>query len=395
MLVAIRNGCGDENNEDMSMTSLSAPITIIRPDIIEFGVGVAGKLGKWAKDQGFARILVVSDAFNASRVGILELPGEVTVFSHVKPEPDTDNLDLVLAAANAAQADLIVGFGGGSAMDLAKLVSVLSGSTQTLRDVVGAGKVATLRRVGLAQVPTTSGTGSEAGIRALVTDPATQAKLAVESIHMLADIAVIDPGLTFTVPAATTAATGVDAMAHCVEAFTNRKAHPMIDLYALEGVRLVGRYLARAVADGSDAEARAGLSLASLYGGFCLGPVNTAGGHALAYPLGTRWHVAHGAANALIFPHVLAFNTPSAAEKTAQVITALDLKAGAGQASVFDAAFGFCAALGIEMRLSALGVPEKDLGVMADDAFAIRRLLDNNPRNLERADILSIYQAAY
>jgi alcohol dehydrogenase len=137
------------------------------------------------------------------------------------------------------------------------------------------------RRVALAQVPTTAGTGSEAGIRALVTDPKTMAKLAVESMHMLADIAVIDPALTFTVPARTTAATGVDAMAHCVEAFTNRKAHPMIDLYAIEGTRLVGKYLARAVKDGSDAEARAGLSLASLYGGFCLGPVNTAGGHAL------------------------------------------------------------------------------------------------------------------
>jgi alcohol dehydrogenase len=395
MFVAVLSGCCDENNEDMSMTSFSAPITIIRPDIIEFGVGVASRLGKWAKDQGFARILVVSDAFNASRVGILELPEDVAVFSQVKPEPDTDNLDQVLAAANAAQADLIVGFGGGSAMDLAKLASVLSGSSQTLRGVVGAGKVAQPRRAGLAQVPTTSGTGSEAGIRALVTDPTTQAKLAVESIHMLADIAVIDPGLTFTVPAATTAATGVDAMAHCVEAFTNRKAHPMIDLYAIEGVRLVGRYLARAVADGSDAEARAGLSLASLYGGFCLGPVNTAGGHALAYPLGTRWHVAHGAANALIFPHVLAFNTPAAVDKTAQVIAALDLKAGAKQAAVFDATFGFCAALGIEMRLSALGVPETDLGMMADDAFAIRRLLDNNPRDLGRDDILSIYQAAY
>lgn len=377
------------------MTSLSAPITIVRPEIIEFGVGVAAKLGAWAAAQGFSSVLVVSDAFNASRVDILALPGDVTVFSQVRPEPDTDNLDLLLSVANEARADLIVGFGGGSAMDLAKLASVLSGSAQTLREVVGAGKVAHRRRVGLAQVPTTSGTGSEAGIRALVTDPQTQAKLAVESIHMLADIAVIDPGLTFTVPAATTAATGVDAMAHCVEAFTNRKAHPMIDLYAIEGVRLVGRYLPRAVADGSDAQARAGLSLASLYGGFCLGPVNTAGGHALAYPLGTRWHIAHGAANALIFPHVLAFNTPAVAEKTKQVIEALNLKAGLDQASVFDASFGFCAGLGIEMRLSALGVPADDLGVMADDAFAIRRLLDNNPRELGRSDILSIYQAAY
>lgn len=377
------------------MTSLNAPIAIVRPEIIEFGVGVAGKLGAWAKAKGFSRVLVISDAFNASRVDVLELPGEVTVFSQVKSEPDTDNLDLVLAAANTARADLIVGFGGGSAMDLAKLASVLSGSTQTLRDVVGAGKVTGRRRAALAQVPTTSGTGSEAGIRALVTDPATQAKLAVESIHMLADIAVIDPGLTSTVPAATTAATGVDAMAHCVEAFTNRKAHPMIDLYAIEGVRLVGRYLARAVADGSDAEARAGLSLASLYGGFCLGPVNTAGGHALAYPLGTRWHVAHGAANALIFPHVLAFNASSVPEKTARVIDALNLNAGSDQASVFDATFGFCAGLGIEMRLSALGVPETDLDAMADDAFSIRRLLDNNPRDLGRGDILSIYRAAY
>jgi alcohol dehydrogenase len=377
------------------MTSLSAPITIVRPEIIEFGVGVAPRLGTWAAAQGFSRVLVVSDGFNASRIDILQLPGVITVFSQVRPEPDTDNLDLLLTVANDARADLIVGFGGGSAMDLAKLASVLSGSAQTLREVVGAGKVAQRRRVGLAQVPTTSGTGSEAGIRALVTDPQTQAKLAVESIHMLADIAVIDPGLTFTVPAATTAATGVDAMAHCVEAFTNRKAHPMIDLYAIEGVRLVGRYLARAVADGSDAQARAGLSLASLYGGFCLGPVNTAGGHALAYPLGTRWHIAHGAANALIFPHVLAFNTPAVAAKTKQVIEALNLEAGLDQASVFDASFAFCAGLGIEMRLSALGVAADDLGVMADDAFAIRRLLDNNPRELGRSDILSIYQAAY
>lgn len=198
------------------------------------------------------------------------------------PEPDIANLDKVLAAAEAAQADLIVGFGGGSAMDLAKLAAVLAGSEQTLREVVGPNKVQGSRKAALAQVPTTSGTGSEAGIRALVTDPETKAKLAVESLHMLADIAVIDPSLTFSVPARTTAATGVDAMAHCVEAFTNRKAHPMIDMYAIEGTRLVGKYLPRAVRDGSDAEARAGLSLASLYGGFCLGPVNTAGGHALA-----------------------------------------------------------------------------------------------------------------
>lgn len=377
------------------MVSLDSPITIVRPHLIEFGVGTAGRLGKWAADKGYKRILVISDAFNASRTEALELKGEVTIFAEVTPEPDIANLDKVLAAATAADADLIVGFGGGSAMDLAKLAAVLAGSDQTLHDVVGPNKVRGPRRVALAQVPTTSGTGSEAGIRALVTDPKTMAKLAVESILMLADIAVIDPALTFTVPARTTAATGVDAMAHCVEAFTNRKAHPMIDIYAIEGARLVGKYLARAVRDGSDAEARAGLSLASLYGGFCLGPVNTAGGHALAYPLGTRWHVAHGAANALIFPHVLAFNTPSVPEKTQAVMSALGYETSEDIKSVFDAAYAFCADLGIEMKLSGLGVPESDLDAMADDAFAIRRLLDNNPRDLSRADIRSIYEAAF
>ncbi len=377
------------------MVSLDSPITVVRPEIIEFGVGTAGKLGKWAAAKGYASTLVISDAFNASRVDVLELPGHVSVFADVTPEPDIPNLDKVLEAANAAQAELIVGFGGGSAMDLAKLAAVLAGSSQTLHEVVGPHKVTGPRKVALAQVPTTSGTGSEAGTRALVTDPKTMAKLAVESLYMLADIAVIDPALTFTVPARTTAATGVDAMAHCVEAFTNRKAHPMIDIYAIEGARLVGKYLARAVKDGSDAEARAGLSLASLYGGFCLGPVNTAGGHALAYPLGTRWHVAHGAANALIFPHVLAFNTPSVPEKTRAVMAALGYQTSDDVRSVFDAAYAFCADLGIEMKLSGLGVPADDLDAMADDAFAIRRLLDSNPRDLARDDIRAIYQAAF
>jgi alcohol dehydrogenase class IV len=197
------------------------------------------------------------------------------------------------------------------------------------------------------------------------------------------------------VPPAVTAATGVDALAHCVEAYTSRKAHPAIDLYAVEGARLVGRWLPRALADGSDRVARAGLALASFYGGLCLGPINTAGGHAVAYPLGTRHHVAHGAANALVFPHVLAFNAPAVPERTAAILAALGLPAAADPAAVFDAAYRWCAGLGCEMRLSAHGVPADDLPRMAEEAHAIRRLLDNNPRDLTRDDILAIYRAAY
>jgi alcohol dehydrogenase class IV len=279
-------------------------------------------------------------------------------------------------------------------MDLAKLAAVLPGSGQTIGDVVGAERVQE-RRCALVQVPTTAGTGSEAGTRALVTDPATRNKLAVQSRHMLADLAVIDPDLTLTVPAQATAATGVDALAHCAEAFTSRKAHPVVDHYALEGIRLVGRHLARAVADGGDREARAGLALASFYGGVCLGPVNTTAGHAVAYPLGTRHHIPHGAACALIFPHTLAFNAPATPERTAAILRALQLEAGDDERAVFTAAYRFCADLGLEMRLSRLGVPEGDLGTMAEEAHAIRRLLDNNPREISREEILALYRAAY
>lgn len=374
--------------------SLPTPIEIQCPPVLRFGSGQAATLGAWAREQGVSRTLVVADAFNAGRVDLLGLPGTVTVFGTVKPEPDISNLQAVLAMAEAAAPELVVGFGGGSAMDLAKLAAVLPGSGQSIHDVVGPEKVRG-RAVKLAQVSTTSGTGSEAGTRSLVTDPATQNKLAVQSRFMLADIALVDPDLTMTGPPSVTAATGVDAMAHCAEAFTSRKAHPLIDLYALEGIRLVGRFLKRAVDDGSDREARAGLALASLYGGFCLGPVNTTAGHAVAYPLGTRHHIPHGLACALIFPHALAWNAPAAPDKTAQVLAALGQDASTDPDTVAERAGAFCRALGMDMRLRAHGVPEADLETMATDAHGIRRLLDNNPRDISRDEIHALYHRAF
>lgn len=376
------------------MRDLGRPLRFVHPPIVEFGPGRASAVGAFAKARGCRRPLVVADAFNVDRVDRLGLDEPVTVFGGVVPEPDVANLDELLALAEAVKPDLVVGFGGGSAMDLAKLAAVLPGSGHSIADVVGVDRTAR-RGCALVQVPTTAGTGSEAGIRALVTDPGTHNKLAVESLDMLADLAVIDPDLTISVPAAVTAATGIDTLAHCVEAFTNRKAHPLIDFYALEGIRLVGRHLARAVTDGADRDARAGLAVAAFYGGLCLGPVNTAAGHAIAYPLGTRHRVAHGLANALIFPHVLAFNAAAVPDKTRQVLAALGLPESIEEDAVRAAASRFCASLGIDMRLSGLKIPDGDLPAMADEAFAIRRLLDNNPRDLGRDDILAIYRAAY
>jgi alcohol dehydrogenase class IV len=373
--------------------SLLQPIDLVRPKQILFGSGVAARVGDWVGARNLKKAFVVADAFNAKRVDVLRLACETIVFDSFRPEPDAADLEKLLAAVEASSPDLVIGFGGGSAMDLAKLAAVLPGSGQHFMDVVGPDKVRGRSRA-LVQVPTTAGTGSEAGTRALVTDPKTLAKLAVQSEYTLADLAAVDPDLTLSVPRAITVATGVDALAHCVEAYTNKKAHPTIDLFALEGIRLVGRWLPRVAENGADREARAGMALASLYGGFCLGPVNTAGGHAVAYPLGSRHHIPHGAANALIFPHVLAFNAPAVPERTATILAALGLEAKSDPAGVFAVAHKWCVDLGCEMRLSALGVPADDLPIMADEAHAIRRLLDNNPRDLTRDDILAIYRAA-
>ncbi|MDP9835810.1 alcohol dehydrogenase class IV [Neorhizobium huautlense] len=371
----------------------TAPVIILhQPKRLIVGAGTIGEVGPWAADV--SSTLVIATPITAGFVDRLKLPGKVSLFDAIPGEPEIATLDAALAAARAAKPDLVVGLGGGSVMDVAKLVAALWDGEQVLADVAGPNKVAG-RKTRLAQVATTAGTGSEAGIRSLITDPASGAKIAVESPYLIADLAVLDPELTYSVPSAVTAATGVDAMAHCVEAFTSKRAHPMIDGFARMGFSLVGKFLGRAVKDGSDREAREGMMLASYYGGICLGPVNTAAGHAIAYPLGTLLHLPHGLANAIVFPHVLAFNQPVVSAKTAEVAEALGLGKGLSQADLSASAHRFCADLGIEMSLAKHGATEAGLPRFAADAHAIRRLMDHNPADMSVEDVLGIYRASF
>lgn len=333
---------------------------------------------------------MLADPFTAANIPQLGIP-VYAQFSQLKGEPD---LAVLQAAVDAAKGcDVVIGYGGGSVMDLAKLVAVMQNGNPALQDISGVNR-APKRLVGLVQIPTTAGTGSEVGTRALITEPSTHSKIATESPFMLADLAIIDPQCSMSVPAAITAATGVDAMAHCVEAFTSKRAHPLIDDYALRGIELVGKYLKRAVNNGADSEARTGMALATFYGGICLGPVNTTAGHAISYPLGTRYTIAHGLANALIFPHTLAENSYAQKEKTAKICAALGF-AGDDKDSIFAGAYAFCADLGLDMRLKHYGVEKSALASMAQEAHAIRRLLDWNPVELSVADIERIYHQAF
>jgi len=376
----------------MSRSDLTRPITLHLPPRLEIGAGAAARVGDWA--EGVTRTLVIAQPVTAAMAERLGLSGQVEIFTDVAPEPKDTDLDAAIEAARRLRPELIVGLGGGSVMDVAKLVAVLWNADQGLADVVGPNRVAG-RHARLAQVATTAGTGSEGGIRALVTSSETGMKLAVESPQMLADLAVLDPDLTMTVPPTVTAATGVDALAHCVEAFTNIRAHPLIDSFARMGIELAGRHLARAVADGADAEARANMLLASFYGGICLGPVNTAAGHALAYPLGTHAGLPHGLSVALLFPHVLAFNAEARPEKTAEILHAIGLAPTVDPNRVAGAVAEWCSGLGLTMSLAAQGVGEADLAPWAEEAHSIRRLMDNNPRDMDVAELAAIYRAAY
>src|SRR5690606_18724800 len=256
-------------------------------------------------------------------------------------------------------------------------------------EAFGVGKLAG-RSTYLACLPTTAGTGSEVSPIAILLDESDELKKGVVSPYLVPDAAYVDPLLTLTVPPAITAATGIDAFTHCVEAYVNRFSHPIVDLYAREGIRLISRNLARAVREGKDIEARTSLALGSMYGGLCLGPVNTAAVHALSYPLGGEFHVAHGVSNAVLLAHVLEFNLPAAPRRYAEVALALGVEPAADDLQTAQRGLARIRELlqecGLPLRLSEVGVPESAIDRMAQSAMTVQRLLERNVREVTEQD---------
>jgi len=331
--------------------------------------------------------------------GVLREEGAtVTIYANIATEPSIEAFEATLDAARAFEPDAVIGLGGGSAIDVAKLVAALYDGKQNVRDVFGIGQVAG-RALYLASLPTTAGTGSEVTPIAILGDEEEQLKKGIVSPHLVPDAAYVDPNLTLSLPPSVTASTGVDALTHCIEAFANRFAHPTVDLYALQGIRLISANVVRAVEHGEDVEARTSMALGSLYGGLCLAPVNTAAVHALAYPLGGEFHVPHGVANSVLLPHVLRFNLPAAPERYARVALALGLEPGGSELETaergLERLFELSQACGIPAGMSDLGVPEEAIPHMAEAAMKVTRLLNNNLREVTLDDAEAIYRAAY
>ncbi len=368
--------------------------------------GAATRLGEMAKGLGIRRALIVTDA-GLVAAGLLEpvqagfrTAGTVcTLFSDVVADPPEQSVALAVQAARDAGADGVIGVGGGSSLDTAKLVALLTGTPQDLPDIYGIG-LAKGPRLPLIQVPTTAGTGSEVTPIAIVTTPTSEKKGVVSSL-LYPDLAVLDAHLTLGLPPRVTAMTGIDAMVHAIEAYTTRhKKNPLSDSLALRALSLLGGNIRTVIADGRDVAARAAMLQGSLLAGIAFANAPVGAIHALAYPLGGHFHVPHGLSNALMLGPVLEFNRPAAETLYAELAPAiLPGSAFATPAKATDAFLGamrvLVAAMPMEQRLEQVGVRRDDLPMLAADAMKVQRLLINNPREVTYDDALALYRQAY
>lgn len=379
----------------------SRPIALVNVGTVRFGTDAALQCADDFASRGLRSAFLVTGAPTRTLCAPLvdACAGHgiaVTIFDSIAGEPTLTEFRAAMAAAKACAADCVIGLGGGSAMDVAKLVAALLDAPQSIDEVIGVDLLKG-RALPLACIPTTAGTGSEVTPIAILEDEAADLKKGVVSAHLVPDYAYLDPALTVTMPRGVTASTGIDALTHCIEAFANKFAHPLVDMFALEGIRLIVANIERACADGSDLEARAAMLRASYYGGLCLGPVNTAAVHALAYPLGGEFHVPHGVANSILLPHVLRFNLEAAPARYAQVARALGVAPGDDLA---DARAGveriaeISRRIGIAPGMSAYGISSNAIPHMAAAAMTVQRLLIRNLREVTEEDAARIYEAA-
>jgi alcohol dehydrogenase class IV len=369
-------------------------------------LGAAGRLGEHIAQRFPAarRALLITDP-GFLKTGLVDGPAAslraaglaVEVYSKVVADPPESVVLEAVDAARKFSTDIVIGLGGGSSMDVAKLIAVLAGSEQPISAIYGIGNVKGAR-LPLVQIPTTAGTGSEVTNIAIVTTGATT-KMGVVAPQLYADLALLDAELTLGLPPQVTAATGIDAMVHAIEAYTSKhKKNPLSDILARKALQLLSANLITVCENGKDLAARQAMLLGAMLAGQAFSNAPVAAVHALAYPIGGIFHVPHGLSNSLVLPHVLRFNAPEAAGLYAElaeiVVPAASGSVEARAEALAMAMQQIATVTGIERTLQQVGIKESDLDRLADDAMLQTRLLGNNPRAVTRDDARAIYAAA-
>ena len=375
-------------------------------DVI-MGPDTSEGLGNVASSLGISRALVVTDdgiighgLLDKALQSLQKLKIKYHVYGDVVADPPEEIVLDAVAIAQSFKCDGVIGFGGGSSMDVAKLLSVLIKGCQPLSEIYGVDKISG-DRIPLIQVPTTAGTGSEATMVSIITTGKTT-KAGVVSRVLLADKIILDPTLTLGLPAHVTSATGIDAMVHAIEAFTSKRLkNPLSDLLAKEALRLLASNIVKAVKQGDDVEARGAMLLGSMLAGQAFANAPVAAVHALAYPLGGNYHIPHGLTNALVLPHVLRFNARCASELYAELAPLImpdvllphdSIKITEMLADYF---LNLAKDLGLQTTLRQMNIPESDLQMLAEQSMLQQRLLINNPREVSLDDSLQIYRQAF
>jgi alcohol dehydrogenase class IV len=370
------------------------------PTRIVFGNGVSRRVGEEAAALGIRRILIVSDP-GVERAGlaagIREALAEANIAVHsytgVDGNPTEANIEGGARAYAEHDADGVLALGGGSPMDAGKLVALRARcqlSFEELDDAIDGGRHVPADLPPIITIPTTAGTGSEVGRSAVVTVRSTQRKTVVFSPRLLARVALLDPELTRSMPPAITAATGFDALTHCIEAYLAKGDHPMADAIALSGIDIAAKFLERAVKDGADLEARGMMMKAAMMGAVAF-QKGLGACHSLAHPLSSEHGLHHGLANALCLPAVLRFNALAVPDRVQHI--GLLLGASEDPLACASAVAELRARLGLASGLAALGIQSSDLGLLADKAFA-DACHSGNPRICTRDDLLTLYAAS-
>ena len=371
------------------------------------GIGSIQQLATLIKDAQYKKILLVTDPGmlqHQLHVPILDIFQDVSVeyaiYADVQADPPEHIMLEAVAFAKQHQVDAIIGFGGGSSLDVAKVIALLADprQNQSIQDIYGVNN-AKAPRLPLILIPTTAGTGSEVTPISIVTTGETT-KTGIVSPVLFADVAILDATFTQNLPAHITAATGIDAMVHAIEAYTSKiKKNFYADMLAKQALKLLNKNLTPVLVNGQDLEARQNMLLGSMLAGqaFANAPVGAV--HALAYPLGGHFHLSHGHTNALVLLEVLKFNAPNAKHLYAELMQWLDpYSKGSidGLCDLFiDHIQRHLDGSGLTLKLRDLGVPEHMLETLARDAMLQTRLLQNNPREMTYEHALKIYQAIY
>ena len=376
-------------------------IELKQPQRIVFGTGCMSQMRDDFLASGMKKLFLLTadpilPLIQPTICGLEQEGVSVCVETKILGEPTVGDFKRILKEAQEFHADSVIGIGGGSVMDVAKLVATFLHSEQTIEECYGIGFIKK-RGVWFACVPTTAGTGSEVSPNAILLDETDNGKKGIISNHLLCDVAYLDPNLTVTVPPRITAETGMDALTHCIEVYTNKFAHPCVDMYALKGISLIAKNLERAVKNGKDMEAREAMLLGSMYGGLGLGPVNTAAVHALAYPVGGMFHKSHGLSNSILLPTVMRFNMQGNEKRYADVAIACGCQPGDTDAETALRGVEFICKLskacGIPQTLEQIGIPKTAVPEMAKAAMLQQRLLKNNPRPITEQDCADIYNS--